>query len=1056
MKGQINDNSFFNILRIYGKAKVIVGFFVVLMILLTYSMPIVKATENVENNKSEQDKSEEISGEIEVIFNVNIEIMQEYIDAFENKYPNVKVTYTHYNDYEKEMKKRFESGDIGDVLYTPSYVDTAISKEHLEPLGTYDELAMKYNYMKNAHRDEKYVYSIPNSAYLTGIIYNSEVFDKAGITEAPKSMEDFLEDLALIEQNTDAIPFHTGYAYDWALGNWSEIPYIPMTGSPNYKGNEFIYVKDPFSEGKPHYEVYKLLYDIVKNGYAEPDLQVADWYDTCKKLCRGDIGCVLMGSWAIDQVKIAGENSHVIGFMPFPHEINGKKYMNVSTDYNYAISKHSDNKEAARAFLDYMLDESGYAIDQERISIVKTDPYADVYGDMSDVVLLENDYYIGDNYEYYKIMSQAIDPSSNQSIKRIVAAAGGLSDESYDDIMNDWNTKWENAKPAVVKDYIPITSPADTDSADENKGTISEFLQITDEYDVGLSQAELDYIMEKKYLIVGYLKNMAPFQYKINVDDGGYNINDFQGVAAQICDSIENSTGLIFEYVPYDSTEELITALENGEIDMAAGIESLEKYTGRVKFSKDYIEYMKVIIKNDTVDTNNLNEGIRAIIEGEETEADLEKGTKYSVFENIDDIIECIENMDIDYTISNFYTAEYYIRDVEAQNVVVVPMTQKTKLCFAYSKNVDARLVAICNKCIYSISDDGVQVMLMEHLDPPAKEITLWRFIKANPLTSIVIAVMSAIVIAGGILTIIHERMKSARKHEIDIKRYKILSQLTDEYVFEYDYKTNTMQFDKKFQDKFNFSGRIVLDEYNFSKGALNKILEKYEEAKNCDSYTSEPFEIEDIFLSKQWYKMVSYRIQSEDKEPRHLIAKLMNVHETTQAQLRIQDKVERDELTQLYNRTGFEKKFNEIMNSTDKKISVTFAVLDYDNFKGVNDSLGHTGGDYALIKLAENLKELAPKNVIAARYGGDEFMLCIYNQSQEEAQQLIEKLVKDMDTKIVFQGCEHKLSISLGAVYAQELLPFTVLFVEADRVLYAVKANGKNSYRLIKHLDEI
>lgn len=89
-----------------------------------------------------------LTGEIEVIFNQNEDEMQPYVEAFEKKYPGVKVHYTSYNDFETSIKLRMEEGDYGDVLYFPSFVLTEEADEYFEPLGDFRQLSNKYNYLE--------------------------------------------------------------------------------------------------------------------------------------------------------------------------------------------------------------------------------------------------------------------------------------------------------------------------------------------------------------------------------------------------------------------------------------------------------------------------------------------------------------------------------------------------------------------------------------------------------------------------------------------------------------------------------------------------------------------------------------------------------------------------------------------------------------------------------------------------------------------------------------------------------------------------------------------
>ncbi len=78
--------------------------------------------------------------------------------------------------------------------------------------------------------------------------------------------------------------------------------------------------------------------------------------------------------------------------------------------------------------------------------------------------------------------------------------------------------------------------------------------------------------------------------------------------------------------------------------------------------------------------------------------------------------------------------------------------------------------------------------------------------------------------------------------------------------------------------------------------------------------------------------------------------------------------------------------------------------------------------------------------------------MVCMFAVGQADGRKIFETLVSGMDTDMNYQGHIHHLSISLGAVYADHVLPFAALFVAADEVLYQVKSAGKNGFQLICH----
>ena len=102
-----------------------------------------------------------------------------------------------------------------------------------------------------------------------------------------------------------------------------------------------------------------------------------------------------------------------------------------------------------------------------------------------------------------------------------------------------------------------------------------------------------------------------------------------------------------------------------------------------------------------------------------------------------------------------------------------------------------------------------------------------------------------------------------------------------------------------------------------------------------------------------------------------------------------------------------------------------------------------------SLWALANTLSAVFEKQAIVGRYGGDEFMVCVYDMDQYEVAALFDKLVKAMDRDMDYQGKIKHLSISLGATYVGQKMPLDVLLKSADKVLYLVKEQGKNNWNM-------
>lgn len=980
-------------------------------------------------------QQEEISGELEIVSNISEDIMQKYLTDFCKKYPEIEIKYQYYVDYEEEVKNRLESGDYGDVLFMPSFIQSSDYARYFAPIGNYEELAKKYNYLERSKYVEQTVYGIPSSAYVAGILYNKDVFYQAGISDTPKSIEAFLQDLRYMKERTNAIPFYTNYAASWPLQFWEYYPYIEMTGNSDYKENLFVNESNPFLEGTTHYQVYKLLYDIVDEGLCEEDPRKSDWEQSKVMLNEGKIGCIAIGSWAISQVKDAGPNSGAIAFMPFPNEISGRQYMTISTDYCYAINKNSKNRAAAKAYIEFMLDESGYALDHETLSVVKTDPYPDSYGNMENVILLSNNPASGEAYQKKLKLSTNLNMEDTTETKRVIEAGCGIRNETFEDIAKDWNSRWEASR-----------TPDMEVSESEVKALLNSV--IVSNYEINFSQTEQQYLREKKNLRVGYVKNTAPFQYE--------NELGFTGVSYGICECIAENTGLKLEYCAYDNTAQILEALQNGEIEMASGIDKSTGDKGAIRYSKEYLSYMNVVVRNAAVDMNELKGKRAACIIGESEGYIVAGGTTVVSYATFAEALKAVDEHKEDYIVTNYYSADYYIQEQECTKVSILPLSEMGEMCLAFPDAVDTRLVSICNKCIYGIPEGNIQVMLREYMEQPAKPVTLRRFIETNPITCIFALSGVFLFIVAAIIAVMHEKDKSAKKHEMDVKRYEMLASIVNEYIFEYDLKTHTFHFDSKLQEKFGLDKNVDVQNYKGENDKVKRAIPFFENIEKAGNGISEAFLLSDSQGEKQWYKLVSHTVCDRHDEPQHIIGKLVNVQKEMEEMQQMEDKAFRDPLTGLFNRDGFQSRLDEIYAKINENLPITVAVLDFDNFKSVNDILGHAGGDAALQLLAEKLKEVFGEQAVISRYGGDEFMMCIFKIQEAQVREKLERLVHEMDREFIYQAVSRKISISLGAVYVQKNVPFQILFKEADKMLYQTKNKGRNGYHLIHHMDEV
>ncbi|CAM4032139.1 bifunctional diguanylate cyclase/phosphodiesterase [Vibrio neonatus] len=156
------------------------------------------------------------------------------------------------------------------------------------------------------------------------------------------------------------------------------------------------------------------------------------------------------------------------------------------------------------------------------------------------------------------------------------------------------------------------------------------------------------------------------------------------------------------------------------------------------------------------------------------------------------------------------------------------------------------------------------------------------------------------------------------------------------------------------------------------------------------------------------------------------------------------------DILTGLSNRkSGDEKLRHALLQAKRDDVNVLVMFIDLDDFKQINDTLGHLAGDRLLVQTAKRLRQSVRKTDVVARIGGDEFLLVIPNLSSEkEAQTLASKLLTIFEQPFQLNGSQFFISTSIGmSMYPQDGKTTEELMAHADIAMYRVKKEGRNGF---------
>ena len=379
-----------------------------------------------------------------------------YVEEFRKTYPNIEIEYELITDYAENALLRVGNTDWT-IMGIPTVQKDELSK-YFVPLGSLETLDKLYNFM-SSQSYEGTCYGIPSTGNANGVLYNKRIFAEAGVTELPKTPDEFIAALKAVKEKTDAIPLYTNYAAGWTMGAWDEYIGGAATGSATFYNQDLPHMKDPFKateDGTGPYAVYKILYDAVKEGLIEEDYTTTDWEGCKPMLNNGEIATMVLGSWAFTQMRDAegGQHPEDVGYMAFPVSIDGKQYAPAGGDYNFGINVQATREEklASMYYLKWLTHESGFAYSEGGVPIDKNGEYPDLYAAFDGIEMLSDaDALPGEETLLSELNSESelnFNNGGNTKVQEIVEH-GFKKDKSFEDIMADWNAAWTEAQESL-------------------------------------------------------------------------------------------------------------------------------------------------------------------------------------------------------------------------------------------------------------------------------------------------------------------------------------------------------------------------------------------------------------------------------------------------------------------------------------------------------------------------------------------------------------------------------------------------------------------------------
>lgn len=184
------------------------------------------------------------------------------------------------------------------------------------------------------------------------------------------------------------------------------------------------------------------------------------------------------------------------------------------------------------------------------------------------------------------------------------------------------------------------------------------------------------------------------------------------------------------------------------------------------------------------------------------------------------------------------------------------------------------------------------------------------------------------------------------------------------------------------------------------------------------------------------------------------VVARVKSAIKYKKQQDELREMAMRDSLTMLYNNAMLKEILHkEIKRQTRKEGSLSFAMLDIDYFKSINDNYGHVWGDFILKELAEILNNTVRAGDFVGRYGGEEFGLIMTELGMKDVLSLCERLRSKIERHVFsFDTRSIHITVSIGISYHVHLKGASALDIikKADEALYRAKNSGRNRVELI------
>lgn len=558
-----------------------------------------------------------------------------------------------------------------------------------------------------------------------------------------------------------------------------------------------------------------------------------------------------------------------------------------------------------------------------------------------------------------------------------------------------------------------------------------------DDSELRLNQEELAYLQGADALRVAVVAGKEPLQsYNGKTGEFGGITVDFLRYAAQ-------QTGLELSFVYAESQQELKRLTTQGEVDLVAAIpynySVAREYN--VAMTQPYLSSQIVMVTNKHTDSDELEDKTLAMAAGFEFQNMY--GSPVKRYASVQECLDAVERGDADYCFGNSYAIQYFVNSINYRNLIQVPQSSlEQRVCVGVVRPADQNLLTILNKVEKSIADSELQSIIYRNASG-RQPFTIAGAIHDHPVGALGLTALAAALVIAGLVWFQHGRARAAQRIALENQRYQMLSNLSNESIFEYDFG----------QDRLELRGKTIQHAGGQSRYEHVSAIRDSEDEGDLQFYRAllEGAEQQEIQCGlagggRRWIRVTAAVVRDNAGVPAYTVGKLVDVQDEVEARKVLEERAQRDGLTGAYNAAACRRL---IEGRLQKEEGGTLLIVDLDHFKCINDAYGHYAGDQVLVGLVKILQKTFRREDIVGRLGGDEFIVYMQGVTErpvlEEKCGLLNERVRRMDHGI--EGLTVRISIG-GAVAGGQ--GYEELYQLADKALYLAKNNGRDGYRLL------